>query len=773
MLFLLRRAGSSGKRPAISAWSNVGAARPQNSFCDLDARSSRPAGFATNVALSRFEVVSNAVARKRELREKRDKNQLKEYRRNEKVGLTRTEAELYAKAIYPTPTEQEEWSELAQQVASFTPRASRSSYISAQAISFGREMRNLFNSGKESEAFYFVVEKAQNELRDDYVGINHLFACLVGCNRVKAKTRNYGEKMKYVQLAKKTYRHMFRHFALPDQRMYHQLIRLESLVRNYEGVDSLYEEMISAGIPTSTEIAREIVRAASNAPATPVQETWGERRTLQNIVQLTERKFLEHFTRELCEPDTEVCNSLMFAYARAGSLHRAYELMNAMEARWIQPDAVTFRYFLEAHANAIIAPRIERDRMKKELARLDRLRHRTLASPKLDWQFLKLSLYPASDLSPTDLLNTTLGIHEPDEEVRKFETLRIAEDEEHAFGDTTELDILPLTELSSAEEKEFALAKLDEFLEEYYDVGVDVDDMEESKAMLALAVDEQLDRFEPGAVSARDARLLESLGLETALEVQQEEDEETDEEAAPALSPTAQHLEDSNMAAALASFSDLSILDDQYELESLIRAAEVVHSKVLGLSNASDIVSTAYLNAMLKVYANAFRLNRAMKFIETYEEFNLQHDHVTFRTLMEMFSRAKRFEVVQTLYEKGKGMGIISDDSGLHGTMLRACMYNHQYNEALKVLQRMKKDGLKMLPKDVATLRRVLKSHEKSALTYPKGTKVSKRVVKGLRQALPIDPTERTQFEKDILKRNRMNGVKKKTRKRVVAIKTL
>ena len=118
-------------------------------------------------------------------------------------------------------------------------------------------------------------------------------------------------------------------------------------------------------------------------------------------------------------------------------------------------------------------------------------------------------------------------------------------------------------------------------------------------------------------------------------------------------------------------------------------------------------------------------------------------------------------------------MGVISDDSGLHGTMLRACMYNHQYNEALKVLRRMQKDGLKMLPKDVATLRRVLKSHEKSALTYPKGTKVSKRVVKGLRQALPIDPTERTEFEKDILKRNRMNGVKKKTRKRVIAIKTL
>ena len=54
-----------------------------------------------------------------------------------------------------------------------------------------------------------------------------------------------------------------------------------------------------------------------------------------------------------------------------------------------------FELLLEAHNNCIVVPRKERKRVHYEINRLKRIRKaKTLAAPTLDWNFLRLSMFP-------------------------------------------------------------------------------------------------------------------------------------------------------------------------------------------------------------------------------------------------------------------------------------------------------------------------------------------------------------------------------------------
>jgi pentatricopeptide repeat protein len=716
----------------------------------------------------------------------RDKRQIKEFRKSDRVGLSKTEAGIYAKAVFPTAEQEEAFAHMWEEVELFSRRKDRPAR--RQHSEYGLEQLERFrqlvlkDNGVEKAEKELIRTVGENRKRLTDDDINSLFQTLMVYYRREGKrsVRDSRTKKMFRDKSIALYRQMFRHFCLPNAHMYKELMLLSIAHGEYEKCVSLHEEMKSTGIKDSQEIAAVLVRAAASAPLTRTSATYGDRRTAQKVVQTTERLFLESFMDDSFYPNTDVCNSLMHAYSRVGDVHKAFELMNAMETHGIPPNHVTFTQLMKVHAAAISAPKVERDRLRSERSRLERLRHRSLASPRLDWMFLQLEMYPASGVSgPAELLHETLaGEHDEagpallDSGLEGEEATDFSEEEDAVVTE-------PLALEGGAEEEQPALVNRDLLTEKIIDMSVELPPPTDGEV--------EVEEGEGGLVSAQDAMMMETYELDDpdvdeaevvpmdqflhhdgdSIDVEMSDEEMKRRAGQNAL---VSHAEDIGLAKDLESLTDFRMLSDQYDVEDLIRSAEDVHRRVIERRDwfHNGTFPVGYLDSFLAVYATGGRLNRAQSLFETYrDDYGQEPGATTYDIMMRMYSKSRRLGHVEAVFEEAKrSKNIRKDNHLLNNSMLSNCLYNNDFRGVLNMLKEMNKDNISVRDSTIRSTRKKLQKTKR--LAYKSGKPVGKLMKQEILKNLPSSrPLELEEEQKKILRRNKLHGIKKKTRKRL------
>ena len=97
--------------------------------------------------------------------------------------------------------------------------------------------------------------------------------------------------------------------------MYEALMTYELLRNNYEGVVSKLHEAQNAGYEITLKMANIHLMACAKVELSPVHHTWGERRTTNHILYLTEKCFVDYFNNvDGFFPNFKTFKALMIGY---------------------------------------------------------------------------------------------------------------------------------------------------------------------------------------------------------------------------------------------------------------------------------------------------------------------------------------------------------------------------------------------------------------------------------------------------------------------------
>ncbi|RHY08071.1 hypothetical protein DYB36_001318 [Aphanomyces astaci] len=135
--------------------------------------------------------------------------------------------------------------------------------------------------------------------------------------------------------------------------------------------------------------------------------------------------------------------------------------------------------------------------------------------------------------------------------------------------------------------------------------------------------------------------------------------------------------------------------------------ALTVYNKCLELHGPS----VALLNNMLSVHANALRLQTARQFVaEEFAKHNLKPDVFTYRSLMRMYTRAKRpqmaIDCVAELHANG-----IKPDATFYGYLVDYFACQRKLRSAMEVLEEMDRHGLSLPEANAFVLRKLVKKY--------------------------------------------------------------
>ncbi|CAK4613665.1 hypothetical protein AeMF1_000821 [Aphanomyces euteiches] len=135
--------------------------------------------------------------------------------------------------------------------------------------------------------------------------------------------------------------------------------------------------------------------------------------------------------------------------------------------------------------------------------------------------------------------------------------------------------------------------------------------------------------------------------------------------------------------------------------------AKAIYEKCLQLHGPSS----ALLNTMHSTHANALRLRDTREFMDVeFAKHNIQPDIFTYRSLMRMYTRAKRpqlaLDLVRELHEKG-----IQPDATFYGYLVNYFAKQRKLRSAMEVLEEMDRYGLRIEEKDAYVLRKLVKKY--------------------------------------------------------------
>ncbi|RHY34912.1 hypothetical protein DYB32_000581 [Aphanomyces invadans] len=145
---------------------------------------------------------------------------------------------------------------------------------------------------------------------------------------------------------------------------------------------------------------------------------------------------------------------------------------------------------------------------------------------------------------------------------------------------------------------------------------------------------------------------------------------------------------------------------NQFQNSNRDQAIKVYH-KCLELHGPS----VALLNTMLSVHTNALRIQTAKKFVaEEFAKHNVTPDIFTYRSLMRMYTRAKRpqmaLDCVHELHAKG-----IKPDATFYGYLVDYFACQRRLRSALEVLEEMDRYGLALPEANAYVLRKLVKKY--------------------------------------------------------------
>ncbi|KAF0688190.1 Aste57867_20173 [Aphanomyces stellatus] len=121
--------------------------------------------------------------------------------------------------------------------------------------------------------------------------------------------------------------------------------------------------------------------------------------------------------------------------------------------------------------------------------------------------------------------------------------------------------------------------------------------------------------------------------------------------------------------------------------------------------------SLALLNTMLSVHTNALRLQTAREFVDTeFAKHGLTPDVFTYRSLMRMYTRAKRphmaLALVHELHDRG-----VKPDASFYGYLVDYFACQRKLRSAMEVLEEMDRHGLRLDEKNAYVLRKLIKKY--------------------------------------------------------------
>ena len=627
---------------------------------------------------------------------------------------------------------------------------------------------------------------------------NYLYAKLVEGYATYASYRNEDPKLQKMlyEHAIGIYREMFRNGTLPTLPMYEALMQYELLRDNYEGVLSYLSEAQSEGYEMTMKMANIKLMACAKVQLSPAHQTWGDRRTTNHILYLTEKCFVDHFNNlNGFFPNFKTFKALMIAYSRCGELQSAYRLMSILDSHSfievsIQEYSKMFELLFETHYNSIIVPRKERKRVKFEINRLKRIRqNKTLAAPKLDWNFLRLSMFPKreddaveklnefwgnpfgvngddggehdflgagtnndSDSLITNLLddsnvgsssnnnnnNSDNSMEERDDEEEEKSFINIADDTENVFliDDKDNLIVDNNDDDEIHDDDDDNDDSFSKFHDEEYD-NEDDDFMEDPKTTVMIKYAADAARAE----AEFDGTYKEEDWEENIMDYMKDS----------ITSPQDQHIESIGLKELVTTTTDVQVLRSNFNEESVIESALNCFDKMLDAYEIQPNIH--HLNKLLRMYTSTYRLTRARELFELFEsKYNVEPNPKTYKLLIEMYSRSNRFQMAKEIYEDSVKRGVGVSSTILQGTILRSFLRHKKYKEALKVMKNMSRRGVYINERDVYQLRDAI---EKKTLTYSSGKKVDRRVLNELVTYLPEDPHRVRKIMKEHLKQHK------------------
>lgn len=188
-----------------------------------------------------------------------------------------------------------------------------------------------------------------------------------------------------------------------------------------------------------------------------------------------------------------------------------------------------------------------------------------------------------------------------------------------------------------------------------------------------------------------------------------------------------------------------------------IKKAEQLFEEMLQSENM--VVSSITLNTMLNVYAEALHLRRAESFWKNrYPELNCRSDHYTFRVLMQMYVRARKTEIAETLLwekiEPRVAEGDIQADGIVYGLLVDHHARFNRIRKALVVLEAADAKGLSIPEKYLKKIRRVTEKMGVFTELIPEDPKIEMKI--GSRSQL----IKKRKVRAQVLAYNRQKGKK-------------
>jgi hypothetical protein len=501
--------------------------------------------------------------------------------------------------------------------------------------------------------------KHQGALHDK----NYLYAKLVEGYATYASYRNENPTLQQELFRKAIdiYREMFRSGTLPTLPMYEALMYYELLQNNYEGVLRYLNEAQEDGYEITLKMANIKLMACANVELSPVHHTWGVRRTTNHILHLTEKCFVDHFNNvNGFFPNFKTFKALMLAYSRSGELQSAYRLMGILDNHSfieLSPEehAKMFELLFEAHCNSIIVPRKERKRVKHEINRLKRIReNKTLAAPKLDWNFLRLSMFPKSEDNAVEKLQqfwTDPFGNEHAHDLLGSGHDVVAVDNNIGDGNNSNVTVADdeLIEINDESENIFLIHKDDA------DVSGTVDKYEDDYAALGSEDDDDLDWGADPTSTVAMKYAVDSARAEAEFDGTYKEEDwvenPMDYMKDHSKSPQEQHIESIGLKELVSSSTDVQVLRSNYNEESVLESCFNCFNKMQQTYHIQPNIH--HLNKLLRIYTSTYRLNRAKEFSELFElKYNIIPDAKTYKLLIEMYSRSNRFSLAKNVYEE-------------------------------------------------------------------------------------------------------------------------
>ena len=315
-----------------------------------------------------------------------------------------------------------------------------------------------------------------------------------------------------------------------------------------------------------------------------------------------------------------------------------------------------FELLLEAHNNCIVVPRKERKRVHYEINRLKRIRKaKTLAAPTLDWNFLRLSMFPRREDDAV-------------EKLKQFWSNPFGSEGHHDFlGAGSNIDALPS---GSPDVRDNARDTEDTLV----DISKEADDV------FLVESDDHGDRKIDGNANSLGALaddpvnkvILEYAADEAKAEAEFEgtynEDDwvenPTDFLKDHFKSPEKQHMEDIGLKDLVSTATDVQILRNDYNEESVIESASSCFGTMIQRYDIQPNVT--HLNKMLRLFTSLYRLNRAQEFMDNMaSRFGVEPDAKSYKLLIEMYSRSNRLPLAKEVYDESVKKRV-SDGDDLH-----------------------------------------------------------------------------------------------------------